>query len=141
MALWRLYYHFVWATRERRPLIGASIETELFGYIRGKSDTLGCIVYAIGGVEDHIHLIVSVPPKLSLSDFVQKIKGSSAHHINHTNDDSRPKFAWQRGYGVFSLGSKQLETAIDYVRHQRTHHQQQTTMAALEKTSEIDDGP
>jgi REP element-mobilizing transposase RayT len=56
MALWRLYYHLIWATKERQPLITCDRETQLYNYIIGKSDELGSIIHAIGGVENHIHL-------------------------------------------------------------------------------------
>ena len=62
MSLWRLYYHLVWATKERQPLINPETEAALYPYIISKADTLRCIVHAIGGVEDHIHLVVSIPP-------------------------------------------------------------------------------
>lgn len=140
MALWRLYYHLVWATKERHPLITAEVEAMLYGYVIGKAHALDCIVHAIGGMEDHIHLVASVPPKLSIADFVKGIKGSSAHHVNHL-PASTLKFGWQRGYGVFSLGSKQLEQAIEYVRNQKIHHQQKTTLAILEQDNHEDDGP
>lgn len=131
MALWRLYYHIVWATKGRHPLIDPAVESDLYGYIRGKAHALGCIVHAVGGMEDHIHLVVSIPPKLSIADFVQKIKGSSAHHLNQL--PGYPKFGWQRGYGVFSLGGKQLPDAVGYVENQKNHHCHHTTIPALEK--------
>ncbi|GAX43533.1 transposase IS200-like protein [Tolypothrix sp. NIES-4075] len=102
MALWRLYYHLIWATKERQPLITCDRETQLYSYIIGKADELGSIIHAIGGVENHIHLVASIPPKLSISDFVQNIKGSSAHYLNHLSSE-QDAFGWQRGYGVFSL--------------------------------------
>jgi len=141
MAFWRLYYHLIWATKERHPLITATIEPELYGYIRGKAHHLGCIVQAINGVEDHIHLVVSIPPKLSIADFVGRIKGSSSHHLNHLPGNQQPQFAWQHGYGVLSLGSKQLEEAIAYVQRQKEHHARQTTIAALERDEAEDEGP
>ena len=101
MALWRLYYHLVWATKERQPLINPEREAELYAYIIGKLDALSCIVHAIGGVEDHIHLVVSIPPTLSIADFVKNIKGSSAYHMNQALSASSNKFGWQEGYGVF----------------------------------------
>jgi putative transposase len=140
MALWRLYYHLVWTTKERQPLITPTRERELYGYIIGKSDTLNCILHAIGGIEDHLHLIVSIPPTLSIADFVQTIKGGSAYHLNHLSL-SPDKFGWQNGYGVFSLGAKQLETAVNYVQHQTEHHQNQTTIAALENITDKNDPP
>jgi putative transposase len=131
---WRTYYHLVWATKERLPLITPDREILLFPYIRGKADALGCMVQALNGVDDHIHLVVSIPPTLAVTDFVKQIKGSSAYHLNHQrlNDET---FAWQRGYGVFSLGRKQLDEAIAYVNQQKHHHQAQTTIAALECAS------
>ena len=141
MALWRLYYHLVWATKERLPLITDDLEQHLYGYIIGKAHALGCITHAIGGVEDHIHDIVSIPPRLSISEFVQRIKGSSAYHINHGDVNYAGKFGWQRGYGVFSMGSKQLEWAINYVRNQKKHHREWEIVSHLEKMAEEDDGP
>jgi putative transposase len=141
MPLWRLYYHLVWATAERLPLIAQQVEPSLYGYILGKADALGSIVHAVGGIEDHMHLIASIPPRLSISDFVKGIKGSSAHHLNHGGASLEQVFAWQRGYGVFSLGSKQVDDAIAYVTHQREHHRQGQVNALLESYSEEDDGP
>lgn len=141
MALWRLYYHLVWATKERQPFINQERETKLYHYIIGKSDQIRCIVHAIGGIEDHIHLVISIPPTLSIADCVKRIKGSSAHYLNNLQSNSLDKFAWQEGYGVFSLGSKQLEQAITYVQNQKIHHSQKTTIASLEHYTSEDDSP
>jgi putative transposase len=141
MALWRLYYHLVWATKDRHPLISADIEPMRYGYIIGKANALECITHAIGGIQDHMHVVVSVPPKLSISDFVKAIKGSSAHYLNHGLNHPGASFGWQRGYGAFSLGSKQLAQAVAYVRNQKQHHRQGTTMAALEQDQHEDDAP
>jgi putative transposase len=136
MSLWRTYYHLIWSTAERQPLITPILEPELYGYIRGKSDFLGCIIHAIGGIEDHIHIVVSIPPKLSISQFVKTIKGSSAYHLNHLPLALNSEFKWQQNYGVFSLGGKQLEEAKAYVNRQKEHHQQGTVIPALERDTE-----
>jgi putative transposase len=130
MSFWRLYYHIVWATKERLPLIEPAKETELYGYIIGKADYLSCIVHAIDGTDNHTHLVVSIPPNLSIAEFVKKIKGSSSHYWNQNL--SADKLYWQEGYGVFSLGNKQLETAVNYVKNQKIHHSQGTAIASLE---------
>ena len=140
MALWRLYYHLVWATKDRQPLITKKRETKLYGYIINKADELDTIIHAINGIENHIHLVASIPPKISISDFVKKIKGSSSHYLNHS-DAVEDMFAWQRGYGVFSLGRKQLEQAVIYVKNQKEHHLQGTTIASLEEDNQDDDRP
>jgi putative transposase len=141
MAFWRLYYHLVWATKERHPLITPAIEPLLYGYIIGKANALESIVHAIGGMEEHVHVVASVPPKLAIADFVKGVKGSSAHYLNYELKGRETEFAWQRGYGVFSLGARQMEDAIAYVMTQKTHHGQGTALAALENPTEADDGP
>jgi putative transposase len=141
MALWRLYYHLVWATKERQPLINPEREDALYSYIIGKADVLDSIVHAIGGVEDHIHLVVSIPPTLSIADFVKNIKRSSAYHLNQALSASLNKFGWQEGYGVFSLGGKQMEQAVNYVNNQKAHHSNGTAIASLEQATYKDDSP
>jgi putative transposase len=69
------------------------------------------------------------------------LKGSSSHFINHTLKPPQFYFAWQRGYGYFSLGESQLPKAVAYVQNQKTHHAQNTVNAWLEKASELDEGP
>ncbi|MBA3947598.1 MAG: IS200/IS605 family transposase [Herpetosiphonaceae bacterium] len=134
MALWRLYYHVIWATRERQAMILPHLQDPLYSYILKKAASLECIPHAIGGIEDHLHLLVSIPPKHSIADFVRHVKGSSAHYLNHTIQADG--FAWQHGYGVFSLGGRQLPTAIRYVQQQKEHHRQGTTIPALEQDQE-----
>ena len=140
MALWRLYYHLVWATKERQPLITRKREEKLYGYIISKADEIATIIHAINGIENHIHLVASILPKISISDFVQKIKGSSTYYMNHL-DIVEDVFAWQRGYGVFSLGRKQLEQAVIYVKNQKEHHLHGTVIASLEEYNQDDDSP
>jgi putative transposase len=130
MTVWRVYYHLVWATLDRLPLIVSEAEGELHDYIAGKSRSLSCPMHAINGVADHIHIVVSIPPDLSISSYVKRIKGSSSRFMNQINLPH--KFAWQREYGVFSLGSKQLEQAIAYVQNQKQHHAQGTIVRPLE---------
>ena len=73
MAFWRIYYHLVWTTKERESLITPVVEQHLYPYMKGKVKHLGEITHALGGVSDHIHLVASVPPKLSISEFVEHL--------------------------------------------------------------------
>jgi putative transposase len=132
---WRLHYHLVWATKERMPLITPDIEAELRGYLIGKADALEAIVHEVESVDDHIHLVVSIPPKINVSDFVGQLKGASAHHVNHM-PNALGSFGWQRGYGAISVSPSGLDKAIDYVRNQKVHHKQNTAIRALAR---IDD--
>ena len=140
MALWRLYYHLVWGTKNRELLINYEREARLYPYIVSKADALNCITHAINGTENHIHIIASIPPGLSIAEFVKRLKGSSSHYLNQ-NYPYPPKFIWQEGYGVFSLGAKQLEMAIAYVENQKIHHQQNTTISMLERIDHNNDPP
>jgi putative transposase len=136
MTIWRTYYHLVWSTRDRTALITPDCERPLYDYIDQKSQFLQVQLHAIGGMPDHIHLIVSIPPKIAIADFVKRIKGSSSHYLNELN--SARNFGWQREYGVFSLGSQQLDRAVEYVNNQKQRHQNQTLIGLLETTSELE---
>ena len=82
MTLWRTYYHLVWATDDRAPLITDLVEDELYRYMAAKTRSLDCLFHAVGGMADHVHLVVSIPPSRAIADFVKRIKGSSSRHIN-----------------------------------------------------------
>jgi REP element-mobilizing transposase RayT len=140
MAFWRLYYHLIWATRDRAHLIEPKMESNLYGYLIHKASESGVYVYAVNGWYDHIHLVVSVPPKLAIAEVVKRLKGASAHHFNNSIQLDY-EFAWQRGYGVFSLGEKQRALAEEYVREQKAHHDKGTTNSWLERCAELDEGP
>ena len=139
MPFWRTYYHLVWATKDREPLITPQIEQRLHAYIVHKAGELDVLVYAINGRSDHVHLVVSVPPHVSVSQLVKQLKGSSPHDLNHQGLDRH--FAWQRGYGVLTLGQRQKADAEAYVRQQKEHHGHATAVAWLEYCAEVDEGP
>ena len=140
MPFWRAYYHLVWATKNRAPLIRPEIEPRLYGYLVNKAHELGVRVYAINGWTEHVHLVASIPPKHAVAYVVKRLKGASAFDLNQSGhlDDH---FQWQRGYGVLTLGETQRPYAIKYVRNQKEHHQQQTTNSWLERADEFDEGP
>jgi len=140
MPFWRTYYHLVWATHERLPLIQPNVEKRLYAYTIAKAAELGVYVYAINGWHDHIHLVTAIPPKIAVSEVVKNLKGSNSHDLNQSNA-LNGSFGWQRGYGVFSLGEKQRAVAEVYVNNQKEHHQNQTLNGWLERCDEIDEGP
>jgi REP-associated tyrosine transposase len=140
MPFWRLYYHLVWATKNRAYLILPEIEDRLYAYTVKQAAEMDVYVYAINGWYDHVHLVVTIPPKYAVAGVVKKLKGASAHYLNQS-DERNDHFAWQRGYAVFSMGERQRPIAEAYVTNQKQHHQQQTTNAWLEYTTEHDEGP
>jgi putative transposase len=132
MSYWRLFYHIVWATKNREPLLKAEWEQDLYGYLWGKATALGCLPHAINGMQDHIHLLISVPPKYSISRIVGHIKGSSSRYIN---SEHRPisKFEWQSGFGAISISESGFSTVVQYVLKQKQHHTNGTLKNILEK--------
>jgi putative transposase len=131
MSYWRLFYHVVWGTKNRLPLIDPAWEADLYGYIWGKATALECIPHAINGMPDHTHVVISIPPKLSVATLVGQLKGASSHHVNQkfVSDNS---FAWQSEYGILSFSEKSLTTVVGYVQDQKKHHANNTLNAAME---------
>jgi len=140
VAFWRLYYHLVWATKNREHLIRPEIEGLLYAYIVGKAAELDVYVYAINGWYDHMHVVVSIPPKHAVAYVVKRLKGASAHDVNQAGRVDY-HFGWQRGYGALSLGEHQRPVAEAYVAGQKQHHDCQTANAWLERYTEFDEGP
>jgi len=130
----RLFYHFVWTTKNREPLITDDIEKVLFHCISANIRKLNGVCHQIGLVQNHIHLAVSVPPVISLAYFVKSIKGNSAHLINKTFLNQY--FNWQNGYGVMSFDEKLLPVVKRYIANQKQHHKNNTLIDILEKADE-----
>jgi REP element-mobilizing transposase RayT len=141
MTFWKNYYHIVWGTKNRDELIMPAFEQKLFRYIVNKAGELGMYIHAVNGMSDHIHVIAAVPPKLAVAKAAQKLKGASAHHVNHAGYGLSDPFVWQRGYGVMTLGETQLARAIAYVERQKEHHAQETTNSWLERIDQPDVEP
>ncbi len=120
-----LYYHIVWSTKHRLPLIEAGWGEQFYGYMRGKATALECKMYAINGMEDHTHVVISIPPKLAVATVVGHLKGASSHHINE-NYTTNHSFAWQSEYGVFTFSEKSLSQVVKYVINQKKHHAEQS---------------
>jgi REP element-mobilizing transposase RayT len=121
-------------------MISPAIEDRLYAYLTNKAAELGVRVYAINGWFDHVHLVVSVPPKHGIAYVVQRFKGASAHDLNQTGGLDY-QFVWQRGYGALTFGETQKSIAVGYVERQKEHHQRQTTNGWLERYAEFDEGP
>ncbi len=122
----------VWGTKNRELLIQVKFEEPLHNVMAAKAKELGAFVYAVGGFEDHVHLVASVPPRIALADFIGQVKGNSSHFVNH--QVSLPyHFSWQAEYGVVSFGGKQLDLVVRYVKNQRQHHLAGTIIPFLER--------
>ena len=133
MPYWRLFYHVIWATRNREPLIAPDWEAALHGYLWGKADALGCIPHAIGGVEDHLHVALSIPPRLSVAQVTGQLKGASSHHVSR--ELSGAPFAWQKEYGVLSFSERALPKVVAYIHNQKQHHAAGRLWLMLERSA------
>lgn len=116
-----LHFHVVFSTKHRERWITPEIESEVWAYLGGICRAHGVKALMIGGVEDHIHLLVGMPATVLLCDLVKRIKGESSKWIS-TKWPAMKAFSWQDGYGGFSIGHSQIRDTVHYISHQREHH-------------------
>ena len=135
----RLLYHAVWATRMQQSLIGDTLRPELHKYLCHKVGEYGGTIMAVGGMDDHVHIVFSIPPHLALAPFIGRLKGSSSHWINHFQIPESG-FSWQGGYGVLSIANDDLDRICNYVREQASHHANGTILPLYEDTIHKTDG-
>lgn len=131
-----LVLHCVFSTKDRRPLITQDLSQRLYPYIGGIARDENMKLLAIGGVEDHLHLLLALPSTITVAKMLQLIKGKSSKWIHDTFPEHQT-FGWQEGYGAFSIGGSQIEATKTYIANQREHHRertfQQEFVAFLEK--------
>jgi REP element-mobilizing transposase RayT len=117
----KIYIHIVFSVKGRENLIRTNWKDELYKYICGIVNGNKQKVYAIGGMPDHIHLLISIKPDISVSELVKDIKINSTKWINIKNMVPG-KFQWQEGFGAFSYAHSQLDVVINYINNQEQHH-------------------
>jgi REP element-mobilizing transposase RayT len=135
MPYWKLYYHFIWGTKNRLPLIDSTSEADLYKVIAAKVKDMDGFVHAIGGTGEHVHLAVSIPPKIAPAKFIGDVKGNSSHYVNHIIKPDF-EFYWQDEYGVLSFGEKNLFSIVKYIHNQKQHHADGTLISAMERMEE-----
>ena len=130
--------HITWHTKDNAPVLVDVVEDRVHRYLKHRAlQTTGVIVHEINGRPDHIHLAVTIPPTVEISDWIGKLKGASAHYINH-EICNRKVLAWQTGYGVVSFGAKDLPWVVAYIRNQKSHHAAYTVHERLERITQIE---
>ena len=117
--------HIVFSTKHRRPWLDTTTEPELAAYIATICKTLDCSTHAIGAADDHIHIACSLSRTIAISKLVQEIKQDSSKWLK-TKGAPYADFAWQNGYGAFSIGQSQLGNLRGYLANQREHHRRLT---------------
>jgi putative transposase len=116
--------HYVFSTQERFPFIDPDLEFRLWPYTGGIARENGMKALAIGGTTDHLHALVSLPATMSVAKAVQLLKGVSSKWVHEAA--GYDKFAWQEGYGAFSVSASQKDKTIAYIRGQKEHHRTRT---------------
>ncbi|HEY5909344.1 MAG TPA: IS200/IS605 family transposase [Verrucomicrobiae bacterium] len=120
-----LHYHMIFSTKHREPWIRKEIEERLWAYLGGIARQIDLKPLLIGGVDDHVHMLLGAPPTIALSEAVKRIKGGSSGWIKE-NLPGCLGFGWQDGYGAFTVSKSQLGEVDQYIRNQREHHRFKT---------------
>ncbi len=118
-------YHCAFSTKERRPSINVELQSRLWPFLGGIARENRVKALAVGGVEDHVHILLSLPSTLSIAKAIQLLKAGSSLWVHETFPEQRG-FAWQEGYGAFSLGISQVEGTKGYIESQAEHHRKKT---------------
>ena len=121
-SLAKILLHIIFSTKNRHAWINDSIKPRLHAYLAGTCRNLGSHAYRVGGTENHVHIACTLPRTLPVCLLVEQIKTSSSAWVKK-EDPTCANFAWQAGYGVFSLGQSQLAAIIKYIDRQHEHHQ------------------
>src|SRR5262245_10862960 len=122
MAHTSTYLHIVFGTKERASRIPETLQPRLWSYMAGICRNYKMIAFAIGGMDDHVHLLVRLPPVLALAKAVSVVKANSSGWMN----EQATGFAWQGGYGAFSVSQSNLAAVARYIRNQKAHHRRMT---------------
>ncbi|WP_146851366.1 IS200/IS605 family transposase [Brevifollis gellanilyticus] len=118
--------HLVFSTKDRIPFVLKEMRPRLHAYMAEVARSHGCMAYRVGGVADHVHLALTLPRTMTQSDLVKELKTASNHWLEKQDRKSYADFAWQRGYGMFSIGKSQLTDLVQYIEDQEAHHAKRT---------------
>ena len=125
--------HCVFSTKERQPLLSPEIRERLWPYLGGIARANDMKALAIGGVADHVHVLLSLPTTLSVAKAMQLLKGNSSKWLRETFPDLRQhNFGWQEGFGAFSIGVSGIEDTMRYIEGQEEHHRKRSFLEELE---------
>ena len=121
----KLTYHIVFSTKYRHQLIYKSLQERLYQYIGGTVRSQNGHLIEIGGIEDHVHLLLNLPATIALANFIREIKANASKWVNEFSNESG-RFEWQKGYGAFTVSHSQVESVQHYIQNQHEHHQTRT---------------
>ena len=119
------FFHCVWSTKQRRNVIAPQVRVRLWAYLGGIARENGMKALSVGGTDNHVHVLLSLPSTFPVSKAVQLVKGGSSKWMSETFRD-QCDFQWQEGYGAFSVGASRLRGISTYIENQLDHHRTQT---------------
>ncbi len=132
-----IYYHITFATKGRQSFLNGEIKEQVYHFIRNKCKRLGLYLHRIGGVQDHIHMLVYIPPKIAVADIIGQIKGASSYFVNKELAGSNVLY-WQQGYGVITVSEDNFQRVDNYIENQEEHHRDNTALDQLEEINFTD---
>ena len=114
----RNHVHVIFSAKDRRKTITKGLQPRLWAYLAGICKSHDMVALSVGGTENHVHILVHVPPKLALAKAVLVLKANSSKWMS----EQGKAFSWQEGYGAFSVSSSNLDQVIRYIQNQEAHH-------------------
>ena len=127
-----IYFHLVWATKKREEMITPEVAEVLYPCLKATCRDLKVTLHALNGMMDHVHLVCTLPATVAVAELMQRLKGGSAHLINHL-PGGRHSLAWQPGYGALTFAGPDLKRVVAYVAGQQAHHQTGKLSAKMER--------
>jgi len=119
-------FHCVFSTKERRKTIAPDVQERLWAYMGGITRKNGMTALAVGGMEDHVHLLISLPSSMAIATAMREIKRGASRWMHEAGVR---EFAWQEGYGAFSVGRNQVDATVAYIARQKEHHRRRDFQA------------
>ena len=120
-----LLTHIVFSTKDRTPVLDATVRPALHAYLATVARNVDCECFRVGGVADHVYLAVRLSRTLTMAKLIEELKTSSSKWLK-TQSPVLAAFAWQRGYGAFSVGPSDLNALLHYIDTQEEHHKTRT---------------
>ncbi len=117
--------HFIFSTKDRQAVLHSDVRLRLHAYLATVCRDMDAEAFRVGGMADHVHILTTLPRTITQADFVERMKTTSSKWVKE-QDPACHAFAWQRGYGVFSVSSSQVEAVLHYVKTQEEHHRHRT---------------
>jgi len=121
----QLLYHIVFSTKNRQRWLTDGFRETIFSYMAGACNKLEGFALIVNGYVDHAHILVRIPPKLAVANFVKELKANTSKHINDTSGLVH-KFGWQEGYGAFTVSASSKDRVYRYINNQVNHHRKRS---------------